>query len=123
MIKLFVYGTLKSGFGNNRFLDGCCFEKAFAESMNIHAGPAYPFAIRGEGIVRGELYNITPEILLQIDNLEGHPHFYRREKTIVCGEDFKKQIAWIYLYDNALRYPKIECGEWKEKFQLFQEAQ
>ena len=82
---VFVYGTLKYGFHNHRFLIGLPFEKAFAPNIDLHAGPLFPFAKRGTNFACGELYKVDLHTLKKLDKLEGHPNFYCREKiTVIC---------------------------------------
>ncbi len=102
---VFVYGTLKKGERNHHLLQGCKGTKALAPGMRVHCGPGYPYAIRGEGTAIGELYEVDEQTLKRLDELEGHPEYYRRELTEVVLEDGKELTAWIYLNERALRYP------------------
>jgi gamma-glutamylaminecyclotransferase len=110
---LFVYGTLKSGFANNRFLKGVEFQKAHAFNLEMYNGTLYPFVKKGEGLVYGEVYKIDDKRLNVIDHLEGHPDYYKRELMEIETEDNKKLKAWIYLFDKASHYPKNENGNWQ----------
>jgi len=63
--------------------------------------------------VEGEVYAVDEKKLAVLDELEAHPHFYRRERHLVKfldGDFALKQVeVWIYLLPN-----------WRE--QLFNEA-
>lgn len=112
MEKVFVYGTLKTGYHNNHLLNGFTPTPAIAHHIDLHRGPGFPFATRGTGTAVGEVYHIDKLTLQRLDRLEGHPAFYKREKTkVFCEGEFDE--VWIYLYPDADKYPIIECGEWK----------
>jgi gamma-glutamylcyclotransferase (GGCT)/AIG2-like uncharacterized protein YtfP len=112
MNRVFVYGTLKSGFRNNRLIAGCKFQPAIAEGIELHDGPGYPYAKKGTGIIYGELYEVSKEVMKRLDMLEGHPRHYERTKVNVFadGQDVE---AWIYLSKFADKYPVIESGKWQ----------
>ena len=112
MHKVFVYGTLKQGYHNHYLLEGCKFEEAEAEGFNLHASAYLPYAVPGEGTIKGELYEVDNEVLKRLDRLEGHPRYYRRIKTSV--RTALEQIeAWLYICPSAARYPIIGSGNWE----------
>jgi len=84
--------------------------KAKAEGIDLHSGSAFPYAKRGKHVTYGELYEVDNEVLEALDRLEGHPRFYRRERTEVLVGN-RRVDAWIYLYADAARHPLIESGE------------
>jgi gamma-glutamylaminecyclotransferase len=94
---VYVYATLERGYGNHRLLQGYRMWKAKAEGIDLHDGTAFPFAKRGSHVTHGELYEVPNDVLESLDHLEGHPHFYRRERTTILVGN-KKVDAWIYLY-------------------------
>lgn len=112
-MKVFVYGTLKKGFGNNVLLATSEFVKeavtkdTYRAHMSLRLDPSswtggwFPMLIAkedgAEGFqAKGELWEITEDVLLDLDALEGHPHFFRREMIETeCGEQ-----AYIYLYQT-----------------------
>lgn len=110
---VFVYGTLKQGQPNHclmeesRLLDA----EATASGLRLHATPRFPMAIKGNGRVHGELYQIDQATLHRLDHLEGHPTFYERVRWQL---DRPEVTAWIYLCPEAIRYPLIESGMWPE---------
>ena len=112
MHLVFVYGSLKKGFHNHHYVEGCKGCEASMEGIELHSGPGFPFCQRGEGVVHGELYEVSDKQLRSIDMLEGHPRFYKREKLYakVNGDVIE---AWVYLSDRAEAYPKIENGMWQ----------
>lgn len=48
--------------------------------------------------IHGEVYEVDEETLWDLDALEGHPFWYRREKVPVVLEDGREVEAWIYFY-------------------------
>ncbi len=90
-MKLFVYGTLQRGHGNNRLLRGADFvgEGVTKESFVLfNAG--FPKAVPSEYApgrktlpVKGEVWEINEDHLMWCDRLEGHPTWYRREQQPV----------------------------------------
>ncbi len=116
MEKLFVYGTLKKGFGNHSYLKGARF---LGRARTKHRYALYedgvPFLVKTPPIaqVKGEVYEVSEEILERIDKLEGHPTVYRREKIEVVMEENGKVVkAWVYLFPYA-RGKLIRDGEFK----------
>ncbi len=104
---IFVYGTLKKGQSYHYLLRGCQGYRAIAPRIVLHAGPHYPFAIRGLGQAIGEIYNIHDALLQKLDELEDHPNDYHREITPVILANGNMIRAWIYLHKQACRYPRI----------------
>lgn len=116
MEYLFVYGTLKRGQANHRYLKGAEF---IGEGESVEKFVMFdigvPVVTRDKKVasIKGELYRVSPEILKRCDKLEGHPRYYRREKVkvVVKGEEFE---AWMYLWIRPVRDGiLVEDGEWK----------
>ncbi len=91
---VFVYGTLKRGFGNHHWLAGAPFlGEAELHDVVLHDLGPFPMAVPGEGTVRGELYAVDADGLARLDRLEGYPRLYdRRPLPLVDG-----RCAWVYL--------------------------
>ena len=98
---VFVYGTLKRGQWNHGLLDDAGFVGG-AVTANRHA-------LRLDGLpmldrhtahsqVHGELYLVSQETLQSLDQLEGHPDFYRRSVEPVILGDGSIEWAWIYFH-------------------------
>jgi len=107
MIRVFTYGTLKEGHGNHRL-----FEAANAKFMGFDSvtGPfqmqdmvGFPGVFRPaaldedaqpkNNVIKGEVWALEPEGLASVDLLEGHPHFYRREKMWTDNN----HRAWMFI--------------------------
>lgn len=97
--KVVVYGTLRRGFNNHYLLKN----SKFLGKRTIPAGyrkivSGLPYLIEddtGEGC-EGELYEVTPLVLSQLDRLEGHPDFYQR-KIIPISNKGIQESAWCYI--------------------------
>lgn len=111
--KVFVYGTLKFGYCNHYLLQGKIPQSAIAPHIQLHAGPDYPFAIRGQGNAHGEVYEIDEITLQALDRLEQDHDDYYRELTPVILENQQEMMAWIYLNNNAFHYPCLLDGVWQ----------
>ena len=98
MHTLFVYGTLKRGYGNHPLIAGALPLGEDAVPGVLYAQGA-PIAVRaeGEGWVEGELYDVTPEQLAECDRLEGHPRAYRRERVTTR----RGRWAEVYYWQHA----------------------
>lgn len=101
MTKVFVYGTLKQGYGNHRLLnqEGSEFLGTFIskDSSFTMSCCGFPFVNRieeGGNKFSGELYEVTEEVLSQLDSLEGYnpkrpdDSWYRREEIELNNGDF-----------------------------------
>jgi gamma-glutamylcyclotransferase (GGCT)/AIG2-like uncharacterized protein YtfP len=117
---MFVYGTLKSGFGNNRVMRDNGGRAEFMGAYRtaddfIMCGMGFPRVSRVPdnlqlslvqsrkiGCVMGEVWSVNDASLAAMDRLEGHPNFYCREQVRVVPErsqatDLKPVTAWMYL--------------------------
>lgn len=95
MHKVFVYGSLKRGFGNNVLLaDSNLIDTTLTKDrfqMNSLGG--FPGVVKSQkGFVSGELYEVNDTTLARLDQLEGNGRFYNREVVdLENGEE-----AWMY---------------------------
>lgn len=83
---VFVYGTLKRGKGNNVYLNDSKFlgEDHVRGSLYVSGIPY--FVNRGDTLITGEVYEVSPGVLNMLDKLEGHPSWYRRIKLPTIGQ-------------------------------------
>jgi gamma-glutamylaminecyclotransferase len=119
--NVFVYGTLKRGYGNNRLLANAEFvgeATTVGRYKMLHAG-SFPVAMRStEGKQRrpivGEVFRIKEydDVTLQLlDRLESNGRMYNRRVVDVRLADGKRTRAWIYLGDHKFwRYRREEFG-------------
>ena len=115
-MKLFVYGTLQAGFGNNRLLKDSKFLSKGSTSPNftlISLGGFPGLLDQGQTRVNGEVWEVDAETLANCDRLEGHPNWYRR--TPVTLEDGTEVETYIYLTcpPKEVEGRTIASGDWK----------
>ena len=104
---VFVYGTLKRGFVNNRLLCGSKFlGKARTEGKFALYEAGISFVIEDEQVskISGEVYEVDERTLARLDRLEGHPSWYCRKMVNISinnkdlDEVTKMIEAWIYFF-------------------------
>ncbi len=112
--KLFVYGTLKRGFCNHRYLEGCQFVAPVSTKKRyplVAPKKWYPYLIDapGEGEqIEGELYETDYKTLRRIDRLEEYPRYYGRKYIEVVDKEGKCYKALCYvLPKNRIPYQKM----------------
>ncbi|XP_046669482.1 putative gamma-glutamylcyclotransferase CG2811 isoform X2 [Homalodisca vitripennis] len=113
-LKVFVYGTLKTGEPNHHWLtkpeNG--HSKLVGEGMTLVKYPLViasryniPFLLDVPGIghnVSGEVYEIDEKMLSNLDILEDYPSYYtRRLETIVMkAEGSIQEQCWTYFLNG-----------------------
>lgn len=116
MDRIFVYGTLKRGYGNwNHFLNkpevkflGEDTLKGFT-MVSLGGFPGVIYG--GEGEIHGEVYEIPDDVSRSIDYLEGYPEFYTKMGVIT-----KWGAADMYILPKAfLNNPVVESGNWEDQ--------
>jgi gamma-glutamylcyclotransferase (GGCT)/AIG2-like uncharacterized protein YtfP len=110
MIKVFVYGTLKRGYGNHRLLIGrSIFVGADSIRGKLYDLGNFPGVWHGNDLVQGEVYKIAgPEVLRDLDCLEGHPRFYKRTRVTTSAG----LRVFVYMLPTAERYSYLAEGVW-----------
>lgn len=111
--RVFVYGTLRNGQRNHRLLQKAVFlgtgktETPFQMRQTWHSKTdlGIPFVSKNKKLphrkqVVGELYEVNSETLTYLDQLEGHPRFYKRELTTIILPDGTCVEAWLYFCDT-----------------------
>jgi gamma-glutamylcyclotransferase (GGCT)/AIG2-like uncharacterized protein YtfP len=71
---LFAYGSLKRGFAHHDLMAEACFvsETETASGYYLVLLGEYPALVEGgQDCVRGELYQVGPELLARLDQFEG----------------------------------------------------
>lgn len=115
MTLVFVYGSLLRGEYNHRLLAGSkriATARTPARFRLVDLG-AYPALLPGgAAAVRGEVYEVDGETLERLDQLEGHPTYYRREPVVLDND----QIAYVYVFVGNVsgRAREVPSGDWRE---------
>ena len=108
--KVFVYGTLKEGFGNNALLRDATFVSrgcTVQPYLMLDTG-GFPVVFQdpAKHNVSGEVYEVDDATLAQLDRLEGHPSFYeRKEITVDLGDTGIQDTCWMY-------FGNVSAGSW-----------
>lgn len=94
---VFVYGSLKKGFHNNKIL----WSSEYVDSVFTAHGDyrmisfgGFPGVLKnGDSHIAGESYLVNQLTMLRLDSLESNGSFYQREKTLLDSGD----VAWMYI--------------------------
>jgi len=115
---IFVYGSLKRGFGNNRyflssdaeFVGPCTTADSNFDMISLGSFPAvfrnsddalYPPAGELRNCrITGEVYRVDAKTLVALDMLEGNGSFYTREQIEVDGLPQGENLCWCYLISD-----------------------
>lgn len=117
---LFVYGTLKRGWGLNRLLvgGGATFEGFVTTrypNYGLHFcspnGGGFPVLVPGDGHVRGELYKMPDDpgqkarLWSHLDSVEGEGHMYHRRAAEFTQEEHPDEAPiFAHVYVGAPTY-------------------
>jgi gamma-glutamylaminecyclotransferase len=101
-----VYGTLKRGYGNHRaYLEDSRYigkGKTYDKYPLVVEGLPYLMEKKGKGHnVEVEVYMVDDSTLMRLDQLEGHPNWYRRKQIPIKLSGGRVVQAWIYFNLNA----------------------
>lgn len=113
MTLLFVYGTLKRGGSNHAFLAGQRFVGAAATEpgyrlFDLGSYPGLVEAPDGEA-VQGELWEVSPDCLHRLDELEGTAEGVYRRAPARLATPHAALGAETYLYAKEVR-GRPACG-------------
>jgi len=121
--RLFVYGSLMEGLKYAHLMASASFEGTSSTRelyTLLDLGP-YPGAqLGGDGPLRGEVYRVDDATLRRLDELEGHPDFFRRHERTLCDGS----VAWLYeivrsqwdvAYLDAV--PVVADGDWRRRLE------
>ena len=116
MKLLFAYGSLKQGFGNHPILNQSpVFLATLKGYVLLTRGGSYPAIKAGLGMVEGEVYEITDAKLKAIDQLEGHPNYYKREiVTVIDKNTLKPFQAFTYVIVNTNQWRPYGKTDWEK---------
>lgn len=118
MEKVFVYGTLMKGHGNDRLLkDSNFIGKAKLDGYGLYCvTPYYPGIIRkNKSAVRGEVYEVDSATLKRLDSLECAGTLYSRKQELCTMEDGSLQQVYFYNWLGDIDekdYVPVEFTPW-----------
>lgn len=132
--KLFVYGSLRSGFRNPAYDYLTCHFQLIGEAVvkgKFFDKGDFPVAVpvSNEHFIHGELYELNQEsefvwVFGQLDDYEGvnvepeETPLYRREPVTVYLNGTETR-AWIYWYNgNTASLPELPIGDVMKYLQL-----
>jgi gamma-glutamylaminecyclotransferase len=101
-MKIFVYGSLKSGKSHNHLLSESeyLYTKQTKNNYGLYVNTWFPALF--ENIYTrptiGEIYEIDEKTLDRLDRFEGHPTLFKR-KEIQLEND---ETVWCYFYQDSL---------------------
>ena len=112
---VFVYGTLKRGFGNSVLLNEAEFvqEAVTSPEFTMRSLGFFPgVQLVGETPISGEIYKVTDLELKRLDRLEGYPNFYNRKQIEIPGVDVR---PWMYYLpeEEYLKNDVLPSGIWE----------
>jgi gamma-glutamylcyclotransferase (GGCT)/AIG2-like uncharacterized protein YtfP len=107
---VFVYGTLRRGCSNHGLLAGSEYlgPARTVQAYALYVG-ACPLVVKDQAVspVLGEVYRVDAAGLARLDELEEHPHVYRRELTEVELDAGERLTAWLYFYPRPEGTPVL----------------
>jgi gamma-glutamylcyclotransferase (GGCT)/AIG2-like uncharacterized protein YtfP len=114
--KVFVYGSLRKGLWlshylkTSKYLGEVWVPGVLFQNPHI-SGEKVPGMTLGSATstVVGEIYEVTPEVLRDLDLAESHPWLYKRELAATTDG----QVVWVYTWPHST-HPPIPSGDWKE---------
>lgn len=120
---VFVYGSLRRGYCNHQYLEYQRYENnGFVRNARMRSFGAFPCIEKVDARFErayGEVYSVTDECLRDLDRLESHPNFYKRELTTVwLGTSSNGLVrdsveAWCYWINcDCQDSPIVSCGDW-----------
>jgi gamma-glutamylcyclotransferase (GGCT)/AIG2-like uncharacterized protein YtfP len=116
--RVFVYGTLKKGYGNHGLLQRCNAEFVGTASLpnyNMrHLGgfPAIYRTAAGYPAVKGEIYWVNADGLVALDRLEGvDSGLYRRDREFILG--IGDCFVYVQPYPKSDTWECVANNDWK----------
>lgn len=110
---VFVYGTLRSNAVNDasRFVSAE-FVQPDSITGEIYDLGWYPgLKLRGDSVVTGDVFSVTPEQLERLDAYEGCPSLYRRRRI----ETLSGLTVFVYEYNGPVHVNDfVPGGDWLE---------
>lgn len=113
---VFTYGTLLSGERNHRLLRTARLvgTASTLPRYELRDLGAFPALVRGgTRAIVGELFEVDAPTLFALDQLEGHPDFYRRARIRLASGTTAD--AYLLRRDQVQGRPIIESNNWRTR--------
>jgi len=119
-IFVFVYGTLKEGYGNSRIIEDlkCSTMLGWVKGSLFDLGPYPAYKMFGDNTIYGEIHELSnpKEALKRLDRLEGYSearpekhNLYNRRKIMVnIMDDPENSQVECYIYEFSGRIEEIK---------------
>ena len=116
---IFVYGALRKGASNDwRMKDAQWLGPAEVSGTLVKIDWYPGLVLGGETTVKGEVYEVGPELMKELDEFEGigledeRNGEYHRVKAEVTFEEEPLNV-WIFEWLKGVDgYPVVESGDW-----------
>jgi len=112
IIRIFVYGTLRKGFGLNRYMDNFKYlGVGILKNFDMYSNGYFPMIKKGSGEIIGEVYEIEngKNEIVVLDQIE---NAYTRTKVKVKLNNVLTD-AETYVYNgNITNLKPIKSGNW-----------
>jgi gamma-glutamylaminecyclotransferase len=114
---VFVYGTLKRGGENHRFLAGQTYvgPARTAAGYRLYRLSGYPGMVADEGDasgVAGEIWAVDEPTLRQLDEFEGVDEGLYERTSVRLRAPFDREQVETYLYRRSIEGRTALEGEW-----------
>lgn len=112
--RVFVYGSLLAGLHNHHVLSGARLvgPARTPPTFTMFSLGGFPGVVRGgETAIEGEVYEVDAATLAALDQLEGHPRFYRR--TPLRLEGGERAETYLLTEAQVEGCAVVASGDWR----------
>lgn len=114
---VFVYGSLKKGFGNQDFMESARFITETTTTgkhykmISFGYFPGVLSTTKDGYHIRGELYEVDDDLLAYLDKLEDNGMFYKRTETDFASGERAWMYCLLYVPGNTKESNRIETKD------------
>lgn len=114
--RVFVYGTLRSGGEAAHLIGGVRRPASLPDHVLYGRSHPYPFVVpRSGSVVHGEIVDIAPDLLDELDEYEGD-EYVRVEAAARAGDEEVVVQVWVAVADPPLPESElIPSGDWFDR--------